>query len=163
MKLLQIDEILKKAEKRVLTLFGKICIIKSLALSKIIYVATCLCVPEKVIKEIDHKIFKFLWGKRDRIKRKSVINNLESGGLNMMNVRAQFSALKATWACRIANVAEDHEWSYLPKLYLSKFGEDYFVLKTTVTQNVAFSILNTIPQFYREVIFSYNESKILEH
>ena len=121
MKLLQIDEILKQAEKRNLTLFGKVCIIKSLALSKIIYVATCISVPEKVIKIVDQKIFKFFWGKRDRIKRKSVINSIEYGGLAMIDINAHIKAMKAAWACRIANAPESHIWSYLPKFCLSKF------------------------------------------
>ena len=159
-KLLQIDNVLKHAEKRTLTLFGKVCIIKSLALLKIIYVATCLSIPEKVIKEIDQRIFKFLWGKRDRVKRKSIINNLQSGGLNMVDVRTQFNAIKASWVCRITNAPDDHLWAYLPKSYISKFGANYYILKTPVTQKTAFLYLNTIPNFYKEVIFAYNSSKI---
>ena len=67
-KVASIDQVLKEAEKRNLTLFGKVCIIKSMAISKLMYVATCLAIPEKFIKDIDQRIFKFLWGKRDRIK-----------------------------------------------------------------------------------------------
>ena len=62
-KIRQIDEVLAQASKRNLTLCGKVCIIKSLALSKIIYVSLCLNIPDSVIKEIDQKIFRFLWVK----------------------------------------------------------------------------------------------------
>ncbi len=116
-----------------------------------------------MIKEIDIRIFKFLWGKRDRIKRKSVINSLEDGGLNMMDVRSQLSAIKASWATRIVNAPDHHLWSYLPKMYLSVFGPDYLILKTSVTEKNAFSLLDTIPAFYKEVIFSYNRSKIVDY
>jgi hypothetical protein len=78
MKLLQIDEIIKQADKRTLTLFGKVCIVNSLDISKIILVATCLSVPEQVIKDVDKQIFNFLWEARDRIRRKSVINQLDA-------------------------------------------------------------------------------------
>ena len=61
-------------------MFGKVCIIKTLAVSKIIYVAMCLTVPDKAIKEINQILFRYLWGKRDRIKRKSTVNMLEKGG-----------------------------------------------------------------------------------
>ena len=162
-KLSQIDDVIRQAEKRILTLFGKVCIIKSLALSKIIYVATCLSIPEKIIKEIDQRIFQFLWGQRDRVKRKSVINKLDCGGLNMIDTRSQFSAIKATWACRIMNATDDQLWSYLPKLYISKFGNDNYIFKTTVIKSIAFPLLNTIPEFYREVIYSYNTSKIIDY
>ena len=52
-----IDEILKHAEKE-LTLFGKVCIIKSMAISKIAFVVMCLTVPDG-IKQIDHRIFRY--------------------------------------------------------------------------------------------------------
>ena len=94
-KLIDIDNVLKLAERRTLTLFGKVCIIKALALSKTLYTASCLTIPDKIIKKIDTRIFRYLWGKRDRIKRKSVVNKLEKGGLNMVNVQAQISAMRA--------------------------------------------------------------------
>ena len=43
------EEVLEQAAKRNLTLFGKVCIVKTLAISKIVYVSTCLTVPEKII------------------------------------------------------------------------------------------------------------------
>ena len=134
-----------------------------MAISKLMYVATCLAIPEKFIKDIDQRIFKFLWGKRDRIKRKSVINKLEEGGLNMLDLQTQIHALKAAWTSRIITSPSDHLWSYLPKLYLSKFGSDYFIAKSTVTSTKMFPCLKTIPRFYQEVILSYNKSKILSN
>ena len=76
---------LKEAQKRQLNLFGKVCIIKSLSIAKMTYVSLCLTILEEVIKEIDMRIFRFLWGKRDRIKRKSIINEIEKGGLKMID------------------------------------------------------------------------------
>ncbi len=160
-KLLQIDDTIQHLQKRNLTLFGKICVIKTFVYSKIIFVATCLSIPEKVIKEIDQRIFRYLWGKRDRVKRKSIINNIQSGGLNMIDVRSHINAIKASWVCRIVNAPENHLWAYLPKFYLSKFGHDFFILKTTVTHNVAFPDINTIPGFYKDIIFAYNISKLM--
>ena len=61
----------------------------------------------------------------------------------------------------IIKVQNDHLWSYLPKLYLSKFGNDYFIVKSTVTSINMFPYLKTIPKFYQDVVLSYNKSKIL--
>ena len=162
-KLTSIDEVLKQAEKRNLTLFGKVFIIKSLAISKITYVATCLTVPDGIIKQVDQRIFRFLWGKRDRIKRKSIINKLEEGGLNMLDLRTQIYAIKASWTSRIITAPRDHLWSYLPKLYFSKFGNDFYIVKSTVTNTKMFPFLKTIPEFYQDVILSYNKSKIMSY
>ena len=74
-KLTRIDEALKQAEKRNLTLCGKVCVIKSLAISKITYVAMCLAVPDGIIKQVDHTIFRFLWRKRDHIQRRVLLIN----------------------------------------------------------------------------------------
>ena len=80
---------LNEAEKRILTLFGKVCIITSIAISQLIFVAMCLAISEKIIKDIDHRIFNFSWGKRNRVKRKSVTNKLEEGGLNILDLKTQ--------------------------------------------------------------------------
>ncbi len=162
-KVAKIDDILKQSTKRNLTLFGKVCIIKSLALSKIIYIALGLTIPDKIIKEIDRLIFRFLWGKRDRIKRKSIINTLEKGGLNMVDVRSQLSAIKASWVGRIISAPSEHLWSYLPKQYLSKFGDDYYILKTTFDQKSMFPSLTVIPTFYQDMVIAYNKSKFIHY
>ena len=56
------DEVLKHAEKRNLTLCEKVCIIKSMAIYKITFVAMCLAVPDGIIKQIDQRIFAYLRG-----------------------------------------------------------------------------------------------------
>ena len=125
----------------------------------------CLNIPDTVIKETDQKIFIFLFGKRDRIKGKSVMNKLKKGGLNMLDLRSQICAIKAAWASRIMSAPDDHLWSFLLKFYLSKFGDDYLILKTTFNDKSMITYLRTIPEFYQEVIrpTCYDRSKIIEY
>lgn len=162
-KIKLLENTLKQAEKRNLSLFGKVCIIKSLALSKIVYTSMCLVIPDKVIKAIDQKIFQFLWGKRDRIKRKSIINSVENGGLNMIDLKSQIKAIKASWVGRIMTAPDGDFWSILPKLYFSKFGNDYLLLKTTFTQKSMFPQIDSIPAFYQDVVISYNSAKQIKY
>ena len=123
----------------------------------------CLTVPDGIIKQVDQRIFRFLWGKRDRIKRKSIINKLEEGGLNMLDLRTQIYAIKASWTSRIITAPRDHLWSYLPEVYFSKFGNDFYIVKSTVTSKKMLPLLKTIPEFYQDVILSYNKSKIMSY
>ena len=58
---------------------------------------------------------------------------------------------------------DDHLWSFLPKFYFSKFGEDFLILKTTFNDKSMITYLRTIPEFYQEVITCYNRSKIIEY
>ena len=80
------------------------------------YVASCLVIPEKVIKEINQRIFRFLWGKRDRIKRKTIVSKVEKGGLNMIDLKSHITAVHATWAHHqnddLHSVPKDSHLSY---------------------------------------------------
>ena len=63
-------ENLIKNLRRKLTFFGKIKVIKTLLLSKFVYLAQTAIIPQDYIKKIDSLIYSFLWhGKREKIKR----------------------------------------------------------------------------------------------
>ena len=76
---------------------GKITVINSLIIPKIIHSATVLDVPTNVIPEITKLLFNFLWGPRDKIKRLSVINSKHNLGLGMVDIDSFFLSLKAKW------------------------------------------------------------------
>jgi len=44
-----------------LTLTGQTLLVKALGISKIVYSASMLCVPAEVIKQVQEKLFSFLW------------------------------------------------------------------------------------------------------
>ena len=71
----KIENLCKKWAKRKLTLFGRITIIKSLALSKFIHLFLALPNPPgELIKKLDKLFYKFLWHLGpDRIKRSIII------------------------------------------------------------------------------------------
>ena len=61
---------------------GRILIIKTLALSQIVYLIFSLCVPEWLINEINKEFYSFVWKyKRDEISRKVLINTPQNGGM----------------------------------------------------------------------------------
>ena len=92
----KVKAMLKQWSKRKLTLFGRITIIKSLALSKFISLFLSLPNPPmELIKELEVILFKFLWNTGpDRIARKLAIKNLSSGGLRMPHIYSFIKALK---------------------------------------------------------------------
>ena len=58
--------------RRKLTLYGKATVIKSLGLSNLTYLMSCLPVPIDFTKEINQILYRFLWNKKtDKIKRKN--------------------------------------------------------------------------------------------
>ena len=81
----------------------------------------------------------------------------------MIDIRAHFNAIKAAWVPRIINAPHDHMWSLLPKQYFSTLGNNYAIVKFTFTSLKMFPMLKRIPQFYQDVVLSYNASKVIHH
>lgn len=85
-------------KKRKLTIFGKSCIVNNLAVSKLIYIASILTLPENdFIKKVDRAIFNFIWNKHDRIKRNTLKGKLEECRIGVIDEELKLKALKASW------------------------------------------------------------------
>ena len=77
---------------------------KTLGLSKLVYAASMLRVPEMIIKRVQEKITKFLWmNQNDKIKRSVTYQSLSSGGLNFPNFRTVVKSLRLSWLGRFLN------------------------------------------------------------
>jgi len=83
LKLKEFENILNLWQTRNLTMYGKICIIKSLALSKLIHLFSSLPNPnDDFFKKMDKIAFNFVWnGKTERIKRTTMSNTYKNGDL----------------------------------------------------------------------------------
>ena len=79
---------------RDLTLFGKVLIIKALGVSPLIFSASNIDVPKEFIGDVQGRLFKFLWkNKQDKIKRTSLYQDYEKGGLRMIDMENMIKAL----------------------------------------------------------------------
>lgn len=104
-------------------MIGKILIIKSLILPKLTFLASSSSVPHKYKKEIESCCFKFIWkGKQDKVKRSTITNMYEKGGLNMIDFDSYFQSLKASWVKRLIN-GKFANWKIIPAKYFRKFGK----------------------------------------
>ena len=143
---------------RNLTIFGKVLIIKSLAMSKLIYNASILPVPDNFVNTVNKVLYNFLFNNHCRIKRNTLIGNLEDGGIKMIDVEASFKALKAAWVSRLLkdNLACSHVFNY----YCMKLNlNSSYMLNTYFDNASSFPHLNVFPDFYKEVILSFNACK----
>ena len=79
-----------------LTLIGKITVIRSLMLAKIVYILIDRSDPE--MKKLETLFYKCMWNKKpDKIKREIMVQKLEDGGLNMPDVKQSIKSLKISW------------------------------------------------------------------
>ena len=141
---------LKQWSKRKRTLFGRITIIKSPALSK--FVSLFLSLPNppmELIKELEVIFFKFLWNAGpDRITRKLAIKNLSSGGLRMPHIYSFIKALKISWLRRVIQQANNTTWYILNPIDFDKvlsLGGEY-------ARNLAVNIRNP---FWKDILISW--------
>lgn len=82
-----IEILFESQKKRKLTLFGKVTVVNSLALPKLIYVASILELPDRnYVNDINRSIYNFIWNKTDRIKRNTMIGDIMDGGIGITDI-----------------------------------------------------------------------------
>ena len=95
---------------RNLSIYGRILSFKSLGVSKLVYLSLVIHIPEWVIKQAQKIIYDFIWqGKKDKGKRKVLINERSKGGLEMIDIRSMVKAAKAMWVKRYLE-DRDSQW-----------------------------------------------------
>ena len=150
----KVQSMIKIWSKRKLTLIGRITVIKSLMLSRFAYLFLALPNPPgDLIKSLERMLFKFLWNKGpDRISRKQIVKNVESGGLRMVEFNAFISSLKVTWLRRLILNSENNNWSLLSGLNFNELvclGDQYFKGKIRNLHNPFWrDLLNSLHTFY---------------
>ena len=87
-KLSEIDNLLTKWDRRNITLIGRILIVKSLALSKLVHFLIALPSPKKTfVRELNKKFYHFIWNhKPPKIKSSTLELDIKEGGLKMVNL-----------------------------------------------------------------------------
>ena len=129
-----LEKTLNMWKKRELSIFGKIIIIKTLAISKITFLLLNLISPNDTIKKIKTLLFNFIWGKRDRIKRNILRQDSIHGGVNMIDIETHCIALSASCVPRVIN-SEQNNWSFYGKQYLGSFDD---ISKLNYTDSLVF-------------------------
>lgn len=101
-KISNLEKTLNGWKRRKLTLLGRINIVKTLGLSKLIYNASVLSIPKHFVKEINRISFNFIWeGKPAKVKRSTIIREKKRGGLKMLDFEIMDKALKVAWIERL--------------------------------------------------------------
>ena len=141
------------------TPYGKINIVKSLALSKLTFVSAVLPIPEDFLKRFNKKIVDFIWShKNPKIKKTMMIGERKEGGLGMPDFDIINKSLKAAWVKRLS-APEYAMWKSLPLDYLRDIGgkllfDCNFSVKTLLQ-------LSCLPLFYKDMLNAWQ--RIVAH
>ena len=127
-------------------------IFKTLAISKIVYLALITNVPKAIVKELQEIPKKILWqNSRPKIKHKTLSNTFETGGLKNVNINLRVISLQCSWVKKLYD--EDfYECKIIP----------FHLICITLGQNFKFhsnlsydtKLLTSFPVFYKN-IFCY--------
>ena len=120
-RLKDVQKIINLWSSRSLSLFGKVTIIKSFLIPKLLYVSSILETPQQIIKDMERMIYKFLWNGPDKVTRLSVINSLTNGGLNLTDIETHIKALRLSWIPRVLDKRVGPWKSYF-LFHLQKYG-----------------------------------------
>ena len=123
---LNIENRIKKMETmmniwtgRHLSLKGKITIIRTLILPQIQFLFSSIAISAEILKKIDGLLRNFLWNKKpSKIKKSTIIANIEKGGLKMVDVYSVHDAAKFSWIKRLLD-QKNSKWNYCLKLQLA--------------------------------------------
>ena len=141
-----IENVIAVWRMRSLTLSGKITILKTLVMSKIVFISYLSCVPKVIIEKLTEIHNDFLWdGKRPKIKHAALLSSYELGGLKSLDIEAKIKALQLTWVKRLYD-GSLHSWKNIPLFYINMHGTEIFY------PNLEIIPKNNMPVFYKNII-----------
>ena len=111
---------------RNLILIGRIQIIKTFAIPKIMFRASLIPLTKEIVKQVNNVLFNFIWNSgKDKIKRLTLISDYKDGGLRMPHIE---TLIKAQRIMCMKKYLEGYNstWKLLLDNYLADFGGAFF-------------------------------------
>ena len=103
------------------------------------------------LKELEVFFFNFIWhNKRDKIARKTVIQNYENGGLKMVHLESFIKNLKVSWLQRLLH--SNSGWVTL-FYHTHQFDPDFLVLG----RNYFIEKANSKNKFWNETLLAMSD------
>ena len=149
--------ILNRWKHRKLSFKGKAVVINSLMISRLVYSATILPVPTRVINAVRESIVTFIW----RDKKPAIAYNVlslptEKGGLNICDLSIKRDSLRIRYISRLISNQLNHKLKCIMLYNLNhyenmKLGLDIFRI---IPENKS---LRGLPMFYGEILIAWNK------
>ena len=144
------ENVLKLWRARNLSLEVKITVFKSLALSKITYLALVKTIPPSIIDQLNKTQNNFIWnGLNPKIKNSAINNKYENGGLKNVNIASKISSLQSSCIEKLFD-ENFHDWKIIPLHIIHKSLGKKFVFHSNFKVNK--KLIKSFPKYYREII-----------
>ena len=123
------DATIDRWKKRNLTLVGKITVLKSLILSKLVYPLSIMKLPnDEFIDELEKKFLAFVWDdKKPKVSSNILVQPINKGGLNYPKLKYFILSQKYTWINRLMDNTNKAKWKLFHQRKMRKcFGFSSF-------------------------------------
>ena len=158
-KNLNFSSILKSIKKtlnmwrwRGLTLLGRIQIVKTFAIPKFMYKASLISVSEDLIRDVNKLLYGFIWKGNDKIKRSALINDIENGGLKMLDLHSMIMSQRII---TLKRYFEEYcsPWKNILNIFLGEVGGKFILYCNFDTRKLPIYL----PDFYKECLDAWSE------
>ena len=160
-KLQKIKNMFMLWKQRHLTIWGKITVIRTVALPVVIHTASNLRCPANFTLELIKECKKFLNTKRYRVSYNTIIGEIQIGGLNFPDIKSIFTALKPAWVSRL--LEKDVVCYNIADFWCKRIGFDvHKLIKMNFKSRDMFPIIQRLPEFYQDIFIAFNKCKTIK-
>ena len=92
-KIIKLEQQLNRWKGRNLTINGRMIIIKTFAISQLIFSSQFQIIRPKDLRRIEHLCYTFMWNGRDRVRRTTIKSERQNGGINGIDVESFFRSI----------------------------------------------------------------------
>ena len=146
-----VKELLHGWSWRGLTMIGRIQVIKSFAIPKILYRATLIACDKDSIQKLNSILFSFVWKGKDKVKRVALINPIEKGGLSMPDLNSMITTQRVVCIKRYLD-PYPAGWKMFLDSYLKNVGGKFLFHCNFDYKKLSI----TVPYFYKECLISWS-------
>ena len=112
--------------QRNLSLECKSIIFKTLVLSKFVFLAQVLLIPNEITSITQRIQREFLWNSNNvKIKHETICNDSQNVGLKQVDISSKISSLQYSWVKKLYD-QNSHYWKLIPMHFINNaFGKNF--------------------------------------
>ena len=147
-------------KRRNLSLQGKVYVIRSLCISKILFSTEYFNINDHIVNKLEKILYEYLWdGKKNKVRKDVCVLPRKMGGLGMVDLRLALKVQKIKWIRRILCSDENDEWAFHPikclKCLDKKFDVNFFTIRAYDTDKCLKNI--NVNEFYISCVKTFQE------
>ncbi|CAH3024508.1 unnamed protein product, partial [Porites evermanni] len=117
--------------------------------------AALISVPEDQVKEISKLIYHFIWKGNDKIKRSALINDINDGGLKMLDIHSIICAQRVMVLKNYADEENHSSWKITLDYSLSGVVGKFILRCNFDTRKLPIDL----PPFYKECLDAWSHTR----